>query len=107
MSKWKRKIEKLQTELAAARKQRDEEKQNTRRVIRKVARPGRPRISKELLEEAEFLAYTNPIPHVALKLNIALSTLYDHGITRKNLNAKIAAREKETKDRTNQPLKPA
>jgi hypothetical protein len=93
MSKWKRKIEKLQSEIIAARQQRDEEKRRAERVVKKTIRMGRPTISEELLKKAELLAYDHPLPWVAFKLEIALSTLYKHGITRKAINAKkVSAR---------------
>jgi hypothetical protein len=103
MSRWKRKIEKLQSEIIEARKKLDDETREKRTIKRAVKKTGRPPIPKQKLEEAELLAYQHPIPWVAFKLDIGLRTLYNHGITRKNLEAKLAAKQKE---QGNAPAKP-
>lgn len=57
--------------------------------IRKNKKPmtrGRPRVSENLLIKAVELAKTKPLPFVALKLDVSLSTLGRYGICRKILN---------------------
>ena len=65
----------------------------------KSTRPiGRPRIDSEKIQIAKELAQTRPLPLVAVKLNIALATLYRYGIKRKILNA-----ERELKAKCDAP----
>ncbi len=55
-------------------------------------RRGRPSVPAATLHLAKQLAFDFPIPDVARKLNIGLSTLYDHGIKRYRLNAELRNR---------------
>lgn len=63
------------------------QKQKHKRHKVKSNRPrGRPCIDPKRIEMARDLAREQPIPLVALKTGLALSTLYRYGIKRKILN---------------------
>lgn len=49
-------------------------------------RTGRPPLKPEIIERARELGETKPLPDVALKLGISLTSLYNHGISRNEIN---------------------
>ncbi len=90
MTKLERQILKKQQELKELRIKRAEEKRLEAIKRRGKAKPkGRPRISKERLLEAKLLALDNPLTWVAFKMDIGLKSLYNYGISRKQLNREI------------------
>ncbi len=81
----------LEKQIACHRKALEElqrQKAKSRRPKKaKSTRPkGRPRVEVKKIEQARTLAQNMPLPDVAMKLEIALSTLYAYNIKRKILN---------------------
>jgi hypothetical protein len=55
---------------------------------------GRPRIDEKIIEKAKELGQIYPLPFVAFKLDISMSSFYRYGIKRKILNAENEAKTK-------------
>lgn len=84
------KIRELRAELSAL--QASKRRRVKAAVKKSTRRRGRPSVPAATLHLAKQLAFEFPIPDVARKLNIGLSTLYDHGIKRYRLNAELRER---------------
>lgn len=88
MDKIQRQIDKRLEEIRELRRKQEQAKAENKKS--KIAKPkGRPGLKKEIILKAKLLALSNPLPLVALKLNISLKTLYNYGISREALNKEI------------------
>ena len=87
MNRLDRQILKAQEKLRELNRQKLEAKK-AEQQNREPAKRGRKPISNETVKQIEAEAYLKPLPDVAFKFNVSLSTLYNHGITREVLNAK-------------------
>jgi hypothetical protein len=76
-------LNKLRQELQQLVARRDRARRRGRGRRRSERSPGRPAIDPKILEMAKDLAQVAPIADVALKLDVAKSTLYNHGVSRK------------------------
>jgi hypothetical protein len=84
------KIEKLRKHLKELTELRLEEVRAAR-AARPKKKPGRKPISPAILNRALQLAEKMTLTDVALRCDVALTTLYNHGISRAALNRKKAA----------------
>ncbi len=90
MSDIKRRISDVQKQLKELREiERGEIR--AARAARPRKKPGRKPISEAILTRAEQLAERFPLTEVALRCDVALMTLYNHGLSRTALNRKKAA----------------
>ncbi len=81
-------------EIAILRKQKREQKLAEEKELKKnPIKRGRKKLDEKIIQEAWKLAETKSLPDVALKLDIALRTLYNYGINRKAVNKRIKLRE--------------
>lgn len=87
MTRLDKKILKAQETVRELKRQKLEA-QKAEQSKKEPAKRGRKQIPEKKLKEIEAEAYLNPLPFVAFKFNVSLSTLYNHGITREALNAK-------------------
>ncbi len=85
MEDTKAQIEKLRKHLKELRALQREEVRAARAALPKK-KPGRKPISPAILSRAIKLAEKLPLTEVALRCDIALTTLYNYGISRKSLN---------------------
>ena len=88
------KIKQDKSKLTEYKRLRDEERKAEAKKNRKP--PGRKPLDAELIERAKELAKTKTLPDVALRLGIALRSLYNNGISRKSINAEIAIKPLKT-----------
>ena len=75
---WKERLKDLQRQKAKLKKPKPDKPRKPR---------GRPRIDGNIIAKAKELGQKMPLPTVALRLDVSLSTLYRNGIKREILNA--------------------
>jgi hypothetical protein len=78
-------IEKLKAHLKKLKEQQREEIRAAR-AARPKKKPGRKPISPAILNRALQLAEKMTLTDVALRCDVALTTLHNHGISRKTIN---------------------
>ena len=79
--------------IAESNQRKREEKATEKEKLKLSARPkGRPKLDAGLIKRAKKLAQTKPLSEVALILDVAVSSLYNNGISRK-----LIKEEKEEK----------
>lgn len=89
MTPLERQLKKSQAKVAELQKQVRLEKERKAKINKPPKKRGRPAIDENILIKAVQLAETKPLPHVAMRLNISLRTLYRYGIKRNVLNSKM------------------
>lgn len=89
MTNLEKQILKKREEIRELNQRRAEQKALESKALKKIGQPGRPRISKSLLQKIELEAYEKPLTLVAFKYNVSAKTLYNYGITRQALKAKV------------------
>jgi hypothetical protein len=107
MEDTKARIEEVRKHLKELRVLQREEIRAARAALPKK-KPGRKPISPAILSRAIKLAETMPLTDVALRCDVALMTLYNHGISRKSLNemkAKATAKPAIFDDSNNSIIK--
>jgi hypothetical protein len=82
------KIKQDKNKLAELKGLRNEERKVEARKNRKPA--GRKPLPTELLERARKTARTKTMTDTALSLGVCLTSLYNHGISRKSIDAEIS-----------------
>ncbi len=88
MKQLQNQIAKTQAKLNDLRKKQRLEQSSQRKPAKTQKKRGRPITSEKILIRAVQLAENKPLADVALTLNIAISTLYRHGIKRHVLEGK-------------------
>lgn len=88
MTEIDKQIEQAERRVRELQKQRREEKRQEARKNKK--KRGRKPLDNNLIERARKMAETKTLPDTALSLGIALSSLYNKGISRKAINKEMA-----------------
>lgn len=81
-------IQKTREKLADLKQQEQAQKLRQKKSSQPARVGGRQPIDEKILVEAVKLAETRTLNYVSLKLNVARSTLYKYGISRKALTEK-------------------
>jgi hypothetical protein len=90
MTRIEKQILTKEKEIAALRRQQQQIK-SQQQASKPKLKPGRKPLNADLLQRIKLEALTKPLPAVALKYDVSLRSLYNHGIKRKVLDAEIAA----------------